>query len=182
MTGRAPTGSSTPPSCDAAERCTCFPTWAHEPTRACESIIVPSSTYAPMFTYAGGIMITDGARYAPVRTLLPPGTILTPFSAVNFLAGIVSLSKKENWPSVISVSLPRRKPLRITSLTHEFTFHSPSIFSATLTLPFSRSAIVLLNLSISVIIIKVRYSLLSPPSGHKCSAETVREGDEVRWR
>ena len=150
ITGRAPTGSRTPPSCDAAERCTCFPTWAHEPTSAWESIMVPSSTYAPMFTYAGGIMITDGARYAPVRTLLPPGTIRTPFSAVNFLAGMVSLSKKENWPWVMSVSFPRRKPLRITSFTHEFTFHSPSTFSATLTLPLSRSAIVLWNFSISV--------------------------------
>ena len=26
ITGSAPTGSSTPPSCEAAERCTCFPT------------------------------------------------------------------------------------------------------------------------------------------------------------
>ena len=34
MTGSAPTGSSTPPSCDAAERCTLFPTCAHEPTSA----------------------------------------------------------------------------------------------------------------------------------------------------
>ena len=87
-------------------------------------------------------MITDGARYAPARTLLPPGTIRTPLCSLNILVGMVSLSKKENWPWLMSVSLPRRNPERITSLTHEFTFHSPPIFSATLILPASRSAIV----------------------------------------
>src|SRR2546429_4870270 len=36
--------SSTPPTWAAAERCTRLPIWAHEPTRAWLSIIVPSST------------------------------------------------------------------------------------------------------------------------------------------
>ena len=70
------------------------------------------------------------------------GTIRTPFSAVNVRVGMVSLSKKENCPCDMSVSFPRRNPLRITSLTQEFTFHSPPTFSATLTLPLSRSAMV----------------------------------------
>ena len=36
--------------------------------------------------------MTDGARYAPLRTALPPGTILTLSSSVIFRAGMVSLS------------------------------------------------------------------------------------------
>ena len=41
---------------------------------------------------------------------------------------------------------------KLTDMTQgQFSFHSPSTFSATLILPLSRSAIVLLNFSISVI-------------------------------
>ena len=40
ITGAALMGSSTPPTCAAALRCTRLPTCAQEPTRACESIIV----------------------------------------------------------------------------------------------------------------------------------------------
>ena len=49
----------------------------------------------------------------------------------------VSLSKKEKSPSDMSVILPRRKPLRITSLIQELTTHFPSFFSATRICPAS---------------------------------------------
>ena len=62
ITGSAPTGSMTPPICAAALTCTRAPTCAHEPTSACESIIDPSPTQAPMFTYIGGMQMTPGAR------------------------------------------------------------------------------------------------------------------------
>ena len=52
------TGSSTPPICAAAEIWQCFPTCAQLPTSACESIMVPSPTYAPTFTNIGGMQIT----------------------------------------------------------------------------------------------------------------------------
>src|SRR3954466_6027009 len=42
ITGEAPTGSSTPPSCAAAERWTRSPTWAQLPTSSCESTSVPA--------------------------------------------------------------------------------------------------------------------------------------------
>src|SRR5207244_988990 len=80
-TGTLPIGSSTPPICAAAERCTRFPTCAHEPTSACESIIVSSSTCAPTFTYAGGISTTPLPMYAPRRIDEPPGTMRMPSSA-----------------------------------------------------------------------------------------------------
>ena len=61
ITGSAPTGSSTPPICAAAEMWHLRPTCAQLPTSACESIIVPSSTYAPTFTYIGGMQVTPRA-------------------------------------------------------------------------------------------------------------------------
>src|SRR2546427_1377631 len=82
ITGSAPTGSSTPPTWAAAERCTRFPTWAHEPTSTWLSIMVPSSTYAPTFTYIGGMHTTPGATYAPSRMLEPPGTMRTASASV----------------------------------------------------------------------------------------------------
>ena len=100
-------------------------------------------------------MITEGARYAPRRTELPPGTIRTLSSTENFLTGIVSLSMKENSPSDISASLPRRNPLRITSLIQELTIHFPSFFSATLIFPLSKSAQTCRKRSIS-------FSIFSP--------------------
>ena len=153
ITGNAPTGSSTPPIWAAAAMWTFLPTCAQEPTSAWESIIEPSSTYAPILTYAGGIMITEGARYAPLLTELPPGTIRTLSSTVKRLAGMVSLSMKDNPPSDISVSFPRRKPVSIISLIQELTFHSPSTFSATLIFPASRSWQTLRNSFISLFII-----------------------------
>src|SRR3712207_8645278 len=88
-TGEAFTGSSTPPICAAALRCTRSPTWAHEPTSACESTIVPSPTCAPTFTYIGGMHTTPAARYAPRRTADPPGTIRTPCPAARVRGGHV---------------------------------------------------------------------------------------------
>ena len=73
ITGSAPTGSSTPPICAAAEIWQLLPTCAHEPTSACESIIVSSPTYAPTFTNIGGMQITPRPMYAPSRMLEPPG-------------------------------------------------------------------------------------------------------------
>src|SRR5690606_11964836 len=64
ITGAAWTGSSTPPIPTPPLRCTCLPIWAHEPTVAQVSTMVPSSTYAPILTY-DGIIITPLAKYAP---------------------------------------------------------------------------------------------------------------------
>src|SRR5438045_2725943 len=98
MTGMAPTGSMTPPICAAALTCTRAPTWAHDPTSACESISEPSPIYAPMLTYIGGMQMTPGAIYAPSRTDDPPGTIRTFDPAVYFFIGSVSLSKNGHLP------------------------------------------------------------------------------------
>src|ERR1051326_8775003 len=67
-TGRLPIGSSTPPIGAAADKCTRYPVCAHEPTSACESIIVSSSTYAPTFTNAGGIITTFLPQLPPTTT------------------------------------------------------------------------------------------------------------------
>src|SRR5436305_6641259 len=126
-TGTAPTGSSTPPTCAAADRCTRLPTCAHEPTSAWLSIIVPSSTYAPALTYIGGMQTTPGARYAPSRTEEPPGTMRTPSMIVVARTGYVSLSKKRKDACAdISASTPMRKPTRMPRLTHGLTRHAPS--------------------------------------------------------
>ena len=61
MTGLALTGSSTPPICAAALKCTRLPIWAQEPTRAWESTMVPSSTQAPVLMYMGGMQTTPRA-------------------------------------------------------------------------------------------------------------------------
>ena len=58
ITGSAPTGSSTPPICAAAEMWQFLPTCAQLPTSACESIMVPSPTYAPALMYIGGMQVT----------------------------------------------------------------------------------------------------------------------------
>ena len=57
MTGISPIGSSTPPICAAAEMWTRFPTCAHDPTSACESIIVSSSMNAPALINIGGMQV-----------------------------------------------------------------------------------------------------------------------------
>ena len=49
-TGTALGGSSTPPMPTPPERWTRAPIWAHDPTVAQVSTIVPSPTRAPMFT------------------------------------------------------------------------------------------------------------------------------------
>ena len=93
-TGDAFTGSSTPPICAAALRCTRSPICAHEPTSACESTIVPAPTYAPTLTYIGGMQTTPGARYAPRRTDEPPGHDAHAVArASNARGGYVCLSK-----------------------------------------------------------------------------------------
>src|SRR5512140_2582318 len=63
ITGDACAGSSTPPSCAPALRCTRSPTCAHEPTSACESMVVLPPTYAPRFTSIGGMQMTPGAAH-----------------------------------------------------------------------------------------------------------------------
>ena len=97
-------------------------------------------------------MMTDGARYAPRRTELPPGTIRTLSSTVNFLTGMVSLSMNGNWPSDISVSVPSLKPSRMASFIQAFTFQFPSTFSATRMRPDSKSAQKSANCFLSIII------------------------------
>ena len=62
ITGSAPTGSSTPPIWLAAEMWQFLPTCAQLPTSACESTIVPSSTYAPALMYIGGMQVTPLPR------------------------------------------------------------------------------------------------------------------------
>ena len=70
-----------------------MPTCAQEPTRAWESIIVSSSTYAPMLTYIGGMPMTPRPRKEPSRTDEPPGTMRTPAATSRRFRGSVSLSK-----------------------------------------------------------------------------------------
>ena len=107
--------------------CTRAPTWAQEPTSACESIIVPSPTQAPMFTYIGGMQMTPRARYAPSRIVEPPGTMRMPDCAParNFLTGSVSLSKncqtRSTWVSDMSTTSPNLKPRRIPCFTQVLT-------------------------------------------------------------
>ena len=48
---------------------------------------MPAPTYAPTFTYIGGMHTTPGARYAPRRTDEPPGTIRTPCADVTARGG-----------------------------------------------------------------------------------------------
>src|SRR5215212_6833638 len=69
---------------------------------------------------------TPGARYAPSRTLEPPGTMRTPSITVVGRTGYVSLSKKRRvgWADM-SASAPMRKPASMPRLTHELTRHSP---------------------------------------------------------
>src|ERR1041384_5630479 len=65
ITGMEPAGSSTPPIWDAALRCTRFPTCAHDPTSAWESIMVCSPRYAPILMYEGGMITTPGPMKHP---------------------------------------------------------------------------------------------------------------------
>src|SRR5579883_681875 len=121
MTGEALTGSSTPPIWLAADIWQRAPTCAQLPTSACESIIVPSSMYAPALMYMGGMQVTPRARYAPLRTLDPPGTMRTASCGPNFFSGYVALSRKEKSPTGISTMAPMRKPSRIPFFTHALT-------------------------------------------------------------
>ena len=50
ITGRACTGSRTPPMPTPPARCTSAPIWAHDPTVAHVSTIVRGPTQAPMLT------------------------------------------------------------------------------------------------------------------------------------
>src|ERR1035441_6722744 len=53
--------------------------------------------------YMGGMQATFWPRYAPSRTLLPPGTMRMPFSGPMRCIGYVSLSRKLSVPTDISV-------------------------------------------------------------------------------
>src|SRR6266850_1464008 len=123
ITGTAPTGSSTPPICAAALRCTFLPICAHEPTSACESTSVPSPTYAPTLMYIGGMQMTPGARYAPSRMADPPGTTRTPLAGSIRFIGSVSLSKKDQRPfaTPMSTTSPKRNPSRMPCFTQTLT-------------------------------------------------------------
>src|SRR3954454_1490178 len=92
ITGNAPTGSSTPPICDAAEIWQFLPTCAQLPISACESTMVPSSTHAPALMYIGGMQVTPLPMKQPSRILEPPGTIRDPDSGPIFRTGQVALS------------------------------------------------------------------------------------------
>ena len=73
ITGSAPTGSSTPPICDAAEMWQLRPTCAQLPTSAWESTIVPSPTYAPTLMYMGGMQVTPRADETAVANARSAG-------------------------------------------------------------------------------------------------------------
>src|SRR5436190_18090287 len=121
-TGIAPTGSMTPPICAPALMWTRLPTCAHDPTSACESTRLDSSTYAPMLMYIGGTQMTPFATYAPSRMDDPPGTTRTPIAVVIFFSGSVSLSAKNQRPSIdTSTRSPQRNPTRIPCFTHVLT-------------------------------------------------------------
>ena len=86
ITGIAPTGSSTPPICAAAEMWQFLPICAQLPTSACESTMVPSPTYAPALMYIGGMQVTPRPTKQPSRMLEPPGTMRTPLLRRELLA------------------------------------------------------------------------------------------------
>src|SRR6202000_3475820 len=75
-TGAAFAGATPPPIPTPPDRCTFLPIWAHEPTVAQVSTIVPESTYAPTLVNEG-IRTVPGAMYAPQRAIAP-GTTRTP--------------------------------------------------------------------------------------------------------
>src|ERR1700733_12423361 len=123
MTGSAPTGSSTPPICAAAETWQFLPTCAQLPTSAWESTMVPSPTYAPALTNIGGIQVTPLAMKQPSRMLDPPGTMRTPLAALTLRTGYVDLSKNgcRVASTDISTTAPMRNPSRIPFFTQPFT-------------------------------------------------------------
>src|SRR5271156_5330438 len=87
ITGSAPTGSSTPPTCEPAEMWHLLPICAQLPTSACESTIVSSPTYAPTLMNMGGMHVTPLPTKQPSRMLDPPGTMRTPEVASNDFTG-----------------------------------------------------------------------------------------------
>src|SRR5206468_10009885 len=89
ITGRAPTGSRTPPMPTPPARCTSEPICAHEPTVAHVSTIVRGPTQAPMFTNPG-MTTTPSPRNDPYRTTAP-GTTRTPRCSWPRLSGILSV-------------------------------------------------------------------------------------------
>src|SRR5580698_4548030 len=93
ITGSAPTGSSTPPICAAAEIWQLVPICAQLPISACESTIVPSPTQDPTLINIGGMHVTPLPTKQPSRMLDPPGTMRTPSLVVKCFTGNVALSK-----------------------------------------------------------------------------------------
>ena len=92
-----------------AARWTRAPIWAHDPTRTCESTIVPAPTQAPTLTYEGGITTTPSPRCAPRRTAVPPGTIRHGPPARSARGGIAARSRKVSGPAVQSTRGPVRE-------------------------------------------------------------------------
>ena len=147
ITGCACGGSSTPPMPTPPERCTFLPICAHEPTVAQVSIIVPSSTYAPMLTYPGikidaapekASVTSDARRHAAHAELLIVALDrkLVEVRRRMRAAPRVAASRR---PAAISAASKRWKYRRIACLTHACVTHSPSIGSATRSSPSSSS-------------------------------------------
>src|SRR4051794_6059128 len=124
-TGSAPTGSRTPPICDAAEMWQLRPTCAQLPTSAWESTIVSSPTYAPTLMYMGGMQVTPRPTKQPSRMLEPPGTIRTPSLPSNCFTGYAALSNhgclavSMDQSTTIDIRNPRRIPFFTQGLTRQ---------------------------------------------------------------
>src|SRR5579859_6464299 len=78
-----------------------------------------------MLMYIGGMQMTPRPRYAPSRTLEPPGTMRTPDWTCTCFNGSVSLSRngQRSWLAVRydSTVVPYLKPRRMPRLTQAFT-------------------------------------------------------------
>ena len=128
ITGIAPTGSSTPPICAAAEMWQCLPTCAQLPTSACESTMVPSPTYAPTLMNIGGMQVTPLPMKQPSRMLDPPGTMRTPLASVKSLhriGGLVEKRLPRRRRTDMSTMAPMRNPSRMPFFTQPFTRQPP---------------------------------------------------------
>src|ERR1035438_236445 len=89
------------------------------------------------------MQVTFWPRYAPSRTLLPPGTMRMPFSGPMRCIGYVSLSRKLSVPTDISVLTPMRNPSRMPFLTQALTRQpvaAAASGSAARTMPALRAA------------------------------------------
>src|SRR6202000_3029909 len=78
-TGAAFAGATPPPIPTPPDKCTFLPIWAHEPTVAQVSTIVPSSTYAPIFVNDG--ISTTLRPISEPRRAITGGTTQKPLAA-----------------------------------------------------------------------------------------------------